>query len=306
MKKDEWIGIIVILGIIAVGLIGGAKNAIHPTITTTATQSSNSYTEQKSTDTSIAGQIQTAQTQVDTLKQQMDVAEEVRKENQSHSKYYGQILIQYVSRSQTVSEEYIVLHENEQSTTTIPLLGFTLASKKSGVIVNIPNASTLFFANSKNSESTVALSPGDTIYLDTGLSPNGSSFKVNICSGYLSQFQNFTPYLSTNCPAPRNENLSSIPANQVINDACFDYINSMSSCQIQTANLPANWSYECTNFIYSKINYTSCINTHKNDANFYTKEWRVYLKRSSTLWKSEREDIILYDGAGKIVAELKY
>jgi hypothetical protein len=92
----------------------------------------------------------------------------------------------------------------------------------------------------------------------------------------------------------------------VINDACFDYIESMGQCRIQTETLPLNWSHECTNFIYNKINYPSCVNTHKNDKDFYQKEWRVYLKRSEKIWKEKRETIILYDDHGKIVDTLKY
>ena len=156
-----------------------------------------------------------------------------------------------------------------------------------------------------NAEDDIVLTGGDILYLVTGVSPNGASFKVNKCSGYLGQFQTFVPYLTANCPLPKNEDLSGIPK-LVINDACFDYINSMRSCKIQTKSLPVNWGSECINFIYNKINYPSCINTHKNDKDFYQREWRVYLKRSERLWKDKRETVVLYDNLGKIVSTLNY
>ncbi len=156
-----------------------------------------------------------------------------------------------------------------------------------------------------NTEDTIMLTGGDTLYLVTGISPNGASFKVNKCSGYLGQFQIFVPYLNNICPLPKDEDLSSIP-NLVINDACFDRIDTMSRCRIQTAPLPQNLSSECTNFILNKINYPSCVNIHKNDKDFYQKEWRVYLGRSASLWKNKRETIVLYDSLGKIVDTLKY
>jgi hypothetical protein len=63
---------------------------------------------------------------------------------------------------------------------------------------------------------------------------------------------------------------------------------------------------ECTDFIYKKVNYPACIDTHKNDKDFYQNEWRIFLKRSETLWKNSREDIVLLDEEGKIVDEYKY
>ena len=149
------------------------------------------------------------------------------------------------------------------------------------------------------------ISAGDTAYLITGISPNGVSFKTNKCSGYLTQFQTFIPYISNSCPRPRDENLSAIPK-IAVNDDCLDYIDSFPSCRVETQNLPVNWSYECKNFITQKINYPSCVNLHKGDKDFYQNEWRIYLKKSTSLWKSRRENIILYDNLGKIVDTLTY
>ena len=129
--------------------------------------------------------------------------------------------------------------------------------------------------------------------------------KSNKCSGYLTQFQTFIPFINNICPLAKNEDLSQIPK-IISNDACFDYLNTLQRCRVPTKNLPVNFTYECTHFISNTINYPSCINIHKNDKDFYQHEWRVYLKRSASLWKDRRENIILYDNQGKIVSTLTY
>ncbi len=290
MKNDDLIGIAMILGIIAIALFGGNKTAANNrNVTPTQKQAS------------IEKQIKTAQTQVDQLQKEVQKKEEKK----THSKYYGIVHLQNVNRSSDPKQEYLTLSVDSNSTTTIPLTGWKIQSVNSGQGTSIPTGTYLFFAGMQNTESDIYLTGGDTVYLVTGTSPLGFSFKVNKCSEYHSQFQNFAPYLYSNCPVPQNENLSSIP-NQGINDACFDYINSLSACRVQTDPLPRTFSAECIDFITNKLTYNSCVNTHKGDKDFNSKKWYVYLRRSDSLWKSSREQITLYDMDGKIVDSIKY
>jgi hypothetical protein len=295
--SENNIGIIIIVGIIAIALFGGgmkAKNSgflSHKTTTTTQ--------EQKKVD--IEKQIKETKIQVDDLKKQIQ-AEEDKK---TKSKYSGIVDIQHVNKSTDANKEYISLKVNAKATSTIPITGWTLKSISSGTSYTIPKATYLIFAGSINSEDPVILTGGDVVYIITGVSPNGYSFKVNKCSGYMSQFQKYTPYLRSSCPSPKKEDLSSIPKT-VNNDACFDYIDRMPACKITTGALPVELSYECQNFIINKINYRSCVDIHKYDMDFYQKDWRIYLKRSSRIWKDRRENIVLYDNEGKIVDSLTY
>lgn len=289
-------GILIILGIIFLGIYGGTvgKNSgplfkLSPATSSNIAADPNLTLEQK---------IAATQKQADELKAK--IAEEQRLKNES--RYKNQISM-YLNRSSTANSEYISI--TNYGTTTIPLIGWTVVSTSTNQSVQIPKATYLYFANTQNSEQDIYLGPGETLYLVTGRSPNGASFKTNKCSGYLSQFQTFTPPLPYSCPSPRSEDTSSIPRT-VNNDACLDYIESMPSCRIQTDTLPANWSYECTNFIYNKINYPSCVNTHKNDKDFYGNAWMVYLNRSEKLWKDYRENIVIYDIDKKVVSKYSY
>lgn len=294
MNKDDYTGIGILLLIIVIALLGGTKNNFAgPVDNTPKTEA-----EQR---VDIEKQLKEAEKKALDIQRQID-EEEAKK---TESKYKGLVFIRYVSRSTKPGNEYMSIQTDSRATTSIPITGWTIRSASSGNSVTIPKASYLFFAGQVNSEENIILSGGETVYIVTGISPNGASFKVNKCSGYLSQFQTFVPYLNTNCPRPRDMDLSSIPK-LTINDACFDYLETFPACRIETKTLPLNWSYECKNFIYEKINYNSCINISKNDHDFYKKEWRVYLKRSDILWKQRRENIVLYDNEGKIVHSLTY
>lgn len=288
--KNDYVGLIIILAIVGIGLFGGAKNG--------ANISSNG---QSNSDQTIEQQIQTAQTQVNDLKTQIQAEEDQK----IRSKYYGKIKIQYVSRSNDPKYEYVALKFDDSATTTVPITGWTIRSLYSGTSVSIPYGTILYFSGMTNPEDTIVLSPGDVVYVITGNSPIGASFRSNKCSGYLSQFQTFIPYLYSNCPRPGDEDLSSIPKT-IANEDCLNYINSFPSCRIQTDPLPLKWNYECTNFIQNKITYSSCINTHKNDKDFYQKEWHVYLKRTDKLWLDRREIIAIYDSEGKLVDSVNY
>lgn len=293
MNNNNLIGIAILLGIIGIALFGGVKNG-NRVASTGSTGSTSSQTD-------LSEQVRQAQQQVDQIKQEVVAV----KANESRSPYADAVTIQYVNRANDPSQEYVSIRVNDWATTTVPITGWMLASTESGVSLSIPKGSKLYFASSPNAEENIVLTPGTTAYIITGRSPVGVNFQANKCSGYLSRFQTFTPYLGSNCPLPSQEDLSSIPR-RTINDACFDYIDSLPGCFVQTQNLPQNWSYECTHFIYDKLNYNSCINTHKNDSNFYLNDWRIYLSRSEPLWKNRRENVVLYDANGKIVSSFKY
>jgi hypothetical protein len=284
MDKNTLIGLIIIIGIISIGLFGLNKGKglglFAPSNFTIGTNSGNTGNGNSGT-------------------------EAEKTESKTESKYKGTVSLTYVNRSVDPTQEYITIRAGGNSG-NVPITGWTLKSLSSGASVKIPKGTFLFFTGMVNGEQDIVLAPGDNLYLTTGISPNGSSFKVNKCSGYLTQFQTFTPYLNNSCPLAKDEDSASAIPKTVNNDACFDYIDSFPRCRIQTDPLPANWSYECTNFIINKLNYPSCVNAHKNDKDFYQNEWRVYLKRSERLWKDRRETIVLYDSLGKVVDTTTY
>jgi hypothetical protein len=192
-------GIIVLLCIFAIALFGSHKN--------TNTREQRAKEEQIIKQKQIESQIQDTQTKVDELKNQI----KIEQDKKTQSEYYGQVTIRSVARSNDPKYEYIYLRASPDIKGAISTAGWRLQSKASGNGVNLPKGTYLYFANSPNSEEDIRLSANDYVYISTGRSPLGVGFRVNKCSGYNSQFQDFNPYLYTSCPAPRNEDLSSIP-----------------------------------------------------------------------------------------------
>ncbi len=187
------------------------------------------------------------------------------------------------------------IHAASRNKKPLPISGWTLEGK-TRLDLEIGNASPLPYSGRLNREYPVLLKPGEKAVVITGKSPIGVSFRLNKCSGYLGQFQDFEPYIPKECPRAIDED---IPAN--LDDSCLDYLERLPRCEIPGNLSETPLSPACREYLGRKINYNACVDAHKNNPDFYKPEWRIYLGRSARLWKAERETIILHDGNGKII-----
>lgn len=298
MKNGGWMGV-VILVILFLVLYDGAKNAGKSSFSLFGPLPNSNANSRES---DLEKQIRETQAKIDELKKANGV--EISQSNKSP--YWGLVKISSVSRSSNAAYEYITLRTDSGLKNNIKITNWKIKSQNSGESVTIPKGVYLYFTNSQNSEEDIYVGSKDVVYVSTGASPINFSTRINKCSGYLNQFQTFTPYISNYCPRAQDEDLSSIPKLR-INDECLDYIDRFPSCKTETQTLPSNWSYECKDFIQKKLTYSSCIDIHKNDIDFNKHEWRIYLKRNSSLWTAtKRESIVLYDDNGKAVSVYSY
>ena len=222
------------------------------------------------------------------------------------SQYKGKITIGSVRHDYSYSifssddgdpdNEYVEIYASEKNTDKVLISGFELRSGITGRGAFIGKGTYLPSFGVINKEEPIFLKPGEKAYVITGTSPVGYSFKVNKCSGYWSQFQQFTPPISTSCPGLKNEKLPDPP--NTFSDACVDYIDSFQNCRIRVDNPTKKVEPECVSFIDQHTGYTYCASKYSSDADFYKNEWRVYLNR---LWKSRREMVKLLDQNGKII-----
>jgi len=179
-------GILILLGLIAIGLFGGNKGVGNNGLFSTGMTP-----EQKKT--SIEIQITDTQNKIDELKKQVQIEEEKK----NASVYKGMITLSYVNKSNDPTQEYLSIRANNNiDKKMVKVSGWTLKSLASGSVVSIPKGTYLFFTGIINPEEDIYLTSGETVYLVTGVSPVGISFKVNKCSGYMQQFQTFTPYIN--------------------------------------------------------------------------------------------------------------
>ncbi|MDO8482510.1 MAG: hypothetical protein Q7S86_01665 [bacterium] len=252
------------------------------------------------TNSEIAAKLKSAGIQAEQIKKELAI---LAQKNLA-SPLSGKISITNISRGGTTSAgEFITLRASTANKDKVLLTGLRLESISSGRSVIIGKGVQLPFQNEVNIEQPIYLSAGETVYILTGRSPLGISFRLNKCTGFFGQFQSFTPSIPSRCPAPSSEPLPP-PANQY-NDQCIDYINSLPICQV-VLKTPSNISPECNRYVTKEISYTKCVGAHKNDNNFYEPEWRVYLNYSDALWKNNREIIHLLDKGGKIIDVVTY
>jgi hypothetical protein len=205
----------------------------------------------------------------------------------------------YRSFSGKPEQEYVMVYANEGP---VDITGWKLRSVISGKGATIGQAAKLPYSAQVNIESRVVLASGETAYITTGRSPIGTSFRTNTCTGYFEQFQDFTPALPRQCPAPEDE-LDFYA--QVLPDICINFIEGLPRCEMEIAP-PVDLPPVCNQFLTERLNYNTCVQNHKNDRDFYGRDWRLFLGRNEVLWKERRESIILLDAIDNIVDTYSY
>lgn len=205
--------------------------------------------------------------------------------------------------SEYISLNYQRTNSNNQSQ-KILITGWEAVSGVTNKSAVIGKGAYLPYSGQVNAEEPIFVSPGDRVVINSGRSPIGVSFRVNKCSGFFEQFQDFSPSLPFDCPRPETENLPT-PPNQ-LNDRCLDYLETLSRCTVPLGELPLDLSPECGQYLRTEINYNKCVEHHKDDADFYKPEWRVFLGRDTELFKDRREVIKVLDLDKKVVDSISY
>jgi hypothetical protein len=217
----------------------------------------------------------------------------------------------YVSLSPTdvqssdPATEYITLRTSSSLPRSLTISGWYLQNVSTNVTVSIGDAAEIPFLGGMNSETPISVGPGSTIVVTTGQSPNGTSFRLNECTGYLGQYQTFTPSLPRECPSPQSEMLLH-PQTLAGDTACRQYIATLSQCTVITGTFPSALSGSCQDFVLNDLSYNGCITEHKPDPTFYRNQWRVFLNRSQELWANDHGVIRLIDENGKLIAQASY
>ncbi len=201
--------------------------------------------------------------------------------------------------------EYVIIRTSAKQKQSITITGWKIESNASGIVGTIGQAAVIPFLGQVNVETPITVGPKATIYLGTGQSPNGTSFRTNICTGYFEQFQDFSPSLKKDCPLPEDEMLR-FPEKLAGNDLCINFIEDLNRCELRVNAIPGNVGGLCQDFILNELSYNGCINSHKNDPDFYKNEWRIFFNRDQELYKNTREYIRLLDENGKLIDSVSY
>jgi len=290
MEDLKWFVGFLIFFVVAWFITGGVSRDVVSPFIQSPIQTNESRTSTRTTSPSRTGELQTDLRVLEVQK--------------GTSALEGALSLSRGSYSATVPvEEYVEVRLSDSAPARVLLSGMTLKSSASGRVTEIGRGAYLPQQASINAEEPIYLEPGGVAYIITGRSPTGYSFRLNTCTGYFGQSQRWTPSLPHDCPLPRTEPLP-LPPNH-LPDSCLEFIDSTRRCRIEPAP-PDTLSPQCRNFIRESFTYPRCVSAHKSDAGFYKNEWRIYLSRDNTLWKSTREIISLIDQSGKTIDTITY
>ncbi len=210
------------------------------------------------------------------------------------------------ARNSDPESEYVVLKTNKNISERVPISRWRIESSVTLAGTTLGDAAYLPYSGQVNSELPVTIPENTTVYIITGRSPIGTSFRTNTCTGYFAQFQDFEPELREECPLPEDELEDNIFGSALPNDACLNFVENIDRCTLTLTEIPVTVGSVCQNFIIEDLSYNGCVTAHKDEPDFYKKEWWLYLDRDQELWKSSRERIRLLDENGLLVGSVSY
>lgn len=223
------------------------------------------------------------------------------------SSYRGKVsLYHYVSGAGgDPQQEYVTVSLSSSAKTPISISGWSLESAATGNAFSIPEGTEVPTSGTVEPLQPITLNPGDTATILSGRSPIGGSFKENVCIGYFAQFQTFYPRLSNSCPDPQKDLATFYGPNYIHDDACITYVKTLPRCTLSISP-PVGIASACGTFLQKHLSYNGCVQSHQNDENFRGTNWRVYLGRSVSTWRSSNEVIKLLDADGNTVDAFSY
>ncbi len=222
------------------------------------------------------------------------------------SPYAGKVRItENTATESNIAKEFIQLTASENNTEPIVITNWVLQSAVSGARGQIPLAAPLFVLGVVNAVQPIYLEPGNSVFITTAASPVGTSFRENICSGYLTELHTFEPELSDECPAASEVLPMNADNLRTYGSSCFDYLGTLSQCHFPTT-IPSDLSPACRSFISNTASYNGCINTHRNRVPFMLPIFHAYLAFRSELWANSHDVIRLLDERGQTVDVLTY
>lgn len=209
-------------------------------------------------------------------------------------------------RETNPTSEYIVIGASITNNAPINVTGWSIQSALTGARAFIGTGVPTFKMGALGSISDIYIEPGKDAVITTGVSPVGVSIRENICSGYLEQFQTFTPTLTSSCPSPSEELPGTLQNLQKYGVSCVDFVETLNRCEYYLGSIPTNLSDECGGFIKNALTYNGCVERHQWRPSFSLGDWRVFLGRPTEMWQNNRDVLRLLDKEGRTVDVWSY
>ncbi|PIR47023.1 MAG: hypothetical protein COV07_01105 [Candidatus Vogelbacteria bacterium CG10_big_fil_rev_8_21_14_0_10_45_14] len=183
------------------------------------------------------------------------------------------------------------------TSSALTITGWKMVNSR-GMVATIPKATRSFMQGVINSTEDVIVERREEVIVSDTTSPVGVSFKVDRCSGFLEEFQDFNPPLSLSCPSPV-ELVRARGANPP-DASCASYVENLPSCQIGLNSGYSSLSQSCRGYVADTISQQSCVEKFGGRFDFFVPEWRVYLG-SPGFFNPASDTIYIFDQDGALV-----
>ncbi len=189
----------------------------------------------------------------------------------------------------------IVIYSNAAAGAAVNLAGWSIKNDRG--LFMIPVAQEIYSFGGL--ERDIVLGPGQQLRIYSGTSPRGN-FRLNKCMGYFSPNNNFVPDIPRSCPRPSRSEISNLSG------ACQEYIQSLSACQVPASNPPVGANDASCHDFLRKMNYVGCVEKYRNDSDFFSNEWRVWVGGQLNILDPIHDRIQLISPGGEVVDEYTY
>lgn len=149
----------------------------------------------------------------------------------------------------------------------------------------------------------IVLDPGGVVYVFSHASGFGTNIRLNDCMGYFNDVYAFDPRLPVSCPRPF-ENSELID----FSGTCQEFLRSLGNCEVPNAQKKVAFQEndrECILFMEERVGYNQCYKKHRNDKDFLSENWYVWLGRAMP-FDSLHDRVFLFDKEGLLVDEYVY
>lgn len=212
------------------------------------------------------------------------------------SPYYKKVVIEKIKINSAPKYEEIILRAQQfGSNQNLDISGWSLVSNTSQFVI-VGAVKELDFKKVFQ-EKNIVLKNGEAVKIYSTPSPIYVNFKGNQCIGYLNQFYSFIPKLSEECPQISKKDIAHLSG------LCQEYILNLKKCELPNNPPTQSLDSACMNYL-KNINYNGCFERNKNNLNFYTKDWYVFMGRE--ILDDLHDKVFLFDKNGKIVDEYIY
>lgn len=197
--------------------------------------------------------------------------------------------------------EYVILTANAGNSAPLSLTGWSLQSVTNNTRIYLPQGARALVAHKIPTLADVYLNPGERAIVTSGMSPVGVSFRENMCTGYLSQFQTFIPSLEERCPTAESEVLSEPDTTRTNDPHCVAFAEHIPRCRFYVGEPPQNVTAQCYSFVRNMLTYAGCAIRNGWRPSYGSDTWRLFMGEPYELWNSEHDVVRLFDREGRTV-----